>query len=149
MSIEALLKAHIEALNANTEALKAVIASGGKASTGDKPATKPATTSTKASGGKATTTKSKGETTVEDVSERVTTYLKTGSKAEREDRKGHVKQIIDHYGAERFTTIDPENFDEALGFLTAFENGEDPFGGDGNEDGGDGDEDGGEDEAMV
>lgn len=145
MSIEALLKEHVAALNANTEALNKLIASGGSkpAASGKATSTSAKSSSgTKSTASSAKTTKSKGETTVEDVSERVTGYLKTGSKAEREDRKGHVKAIIDHYGAERFTTIDPENFDEALGFLKAFEDGEDPFAGDG------GDEDG-EDEAMV
>lgn len=145
MSIEALLTRVAEALEANTEAMHALMKdSAGSKSSGtkstsstkaaDKPASKPAASSK--------TTKKKGETTVEDVTEKVTTYLKTGSKAEREERKGHVKAILDHYDAERFTGIDPENFDEALGYLEAFENGDDPFGGDGAEEGDD-------DDAMV
>lgn len=146
MSIEALLTRVAEALEANTDAMRALM----KDSAGSKPASKPAS-STKAADKPASkpaakpapkTTKSKGETTVEDVTEKVTTYLKTGSKAEREERKGHVKAILDHYEADRFTNIDPENFDEALGFLAQFEEGEDPFGGDGAEE-----ED--EDGAMV
>lgn len=130
MSIEALLTRVAEALEANTDAMHALM----KDSAGSKPAAKPA----------AKTTKSKGETTVEDVTEKVTTYLKTGSKAERKERKGHVKAILDHYEADRFTNIDPENFDEALGFLAQFEEGEDPFGGDGAEE-----EDEDEDGTMV
>jgi len=146
MSIEALLTRVAEALEANTDAMHSLM----KDSAGSKPASKPAA-STKAADKPASkpaakpasrTTKSKGETTVEDVTEKVTTYLKTGSKAEREERKGHVKAILDHYEADRFTNIDPENFDEALGFLAQFEEGEDPFGGDGAEE-----ED--EDGAMV
>lgn len=141
MSIEALLTRVAEALEANTEAMHALMkdsagskSSGTKSTSLTKAADKPAASSK--------TTKKKGETTVEDVTEKVTTYLKTGSKAEREERKGHVKAILDHYDAERFTGIDPENFDEALGYLAQFEEGEDPFAGDGAEEEGD-------DDAMV
>ena len=54
----------------------------------------------------------------------MTAYLKTGDKDERAERQGHVMQIVEHYGAERFTLIDPDSFDEALGFLKAFEAGD-------------------------
>jgi len=144
MSIEALLTRVAEALEANTDAMHSLM----KDSAGSKPASKPAA-STKAADKPASkpaasskTTTKKGATTVEDVTERVTTYLKTGSKAEREERKGHVKAILDHYDAERFTAIDAENFDEALGFLDTFEAGDDPFAGDGADEGD-------EDDAMV
>lgn len=132
MSIEALLARVADALEANTTAMHALMkdSAGTKpASTGAKPAAKPAAKPT------AKTTAKKGATSVEDVTDKVTAYLKTGTKAEREERKGQVKQIIEHFDVDRFTNIDPENFDEALGFLEAFEAGDDPFGGDGAEEG--------------
>lgn len=128
MSIEALLTRMAEALESNTEAMQALMKDSAKPAS--KPAAKPAAKSEAKPASKKTTTK-KGETTADDVTERVSAYLKTGSKAEREERKGHVKQIIEHYGADRFTNIDSDSFDEALGFLDQFEAGEDPFGGDG------------------
>ena len=141
MSIETLLTRVAEALESNTEAMHALMKDSAGAS---KPASKPAAEKTAAKpaakpAANKTTTK-KGATTVEDVTEKVTAYLKTGSKAEREEHKEHVKAILDHYAADRFTNIDSENFDEALGFLEQFAAGEDPF------DGGGADED---DDAMV
>jgi len=143
MSIDALLTRVAEALEANTDAMHSLMKdSAGKtaakpaAKAADKPAAKPAVKPA------AKTTTKKGATSVEDLTERVTAYLKTGTKAEREERKDHVKTIIEHFGADRFTTIDPTSFDEALGFLDAYEAGEDPFGGDGAEE-----ED--EDDTMV
>ena len=41
--------------------------------------------------------------------------------------KALVKAIIDYYGADRFTAIDPSKYDEALAFLDQYEAGEDPF----------------------
>tara|TARA_Y100000593_G_scaffold83521_2_gene157528 strand:- start:31203 stop:31637 length:435 start_codon:yes stop_codon:yes gene_type:complete len=144
MSIEKLLTRVAEALEANTDAMTKLMESGAKSSGGS---TKASTSSTKSTGGtkasSSKTTKSKGATTAEDVADTVGKYLKTGSKAERDERKGHVKAIIDHYDVDRFTNIDPESFDEALGYLKAFENGEDPFDGGGQEE----EED--EDGAMV
>lgn len=147
MSIEALLTRVAEALEANTEAMHSLMkdSAGSKSTSTSNKSADTKSTGTKSTGTKSSskTTKSKGATTVEDVTEKVTAYLKTGSKAEREERKEHVKAIIDHYEVDRFSNIDPENFDEALGFLAQFEEGEDPFGGDGQ------DEDEDEDGAMV
>lgn len=97
----------------------------------DKPATKPAENKPAATKPAAATTKKKAETTAEHVAERVKDYLKGGDEDERAARKAHVKAIIDYYGADRFTTIDPASFDEALGFLDRFAAGEDPFAEDG------------------
>ncbi len=67
--------------------------------------------------------------TVEDVAEAFTAYLKIKDADEREARKANVKAIVSHYGAAKATEIEPENFDEALGFLQQFIDGEDPFAG--------------------
>lgn len=140
-----------EALNANTKAVLAHTAVLEKMLGGAKPAaagTKPAAAATKPAASapaKTTTTKKKAETTAEDVAAKVTAFLKVGDKALRDERKEQVKTIIDHYGADRFTNIDPASFDEALGFLAAYEAGEVPDFGDGDTDGG-GD---GEDDDMV
>ena len=140
-----------EALNANTKAVLAHTAVLEKMLGGAKPAaagTKPAAAATKPAASapaKTTTTKKKAETTAEDVASKVTAFLKVGDKALRDERKEQVKTIIDHYGADRFTNIDPASFDEALGFLAAYEAGEVPDFGDGDTDGG-GD---GEDDDMV
>lgn len=92
-------------------------AAAGKAATG-KPATGAKSTAAK----KPATTKK--VTSEEEVAKVVTAYLKTGDKDERATRQGHVMQIVEHYGADRFTLIDPESFDEALGYLKAFESGD-------------------------
>ena len=138
-----------EALNANTKAVLAHTAVLEKMLGGAKPAaagTKPAAAATKPAASapaKTTTTKKKAETTAEDVAAKVTAFLKVGDKALRDERKEQVKTIIDHYGADRFTNIDPASFDEALGFLAAYEAGEAPDFGEGDTDGG------GEDDDMV
>ena len=72
---------------------------------------------------------------------RVTAYMKVDDKEVRDERKGQIKTIIDHYGVDRFTNIDPGKFEEALGFLKAYEDGEEPDFGDGDESG-DADDDG-------
>lgn len=146
MSLEEALNANTKAVLAHTAVLEKMLGGAKPAAAGTKPAdtkaagTKPATTKPAA-----TTTKKKAETTAEDVAAKVTAFLKVGDKALRDERKEQVKTIIDHYGADRFTAIDPASFDEALGFLAAYEAGEVPDFGDGDTDGG-GD---GEDDDMV
>ena len=145
MSLEEAINANTKAVQEHTAQLKLML-SGAKppAAGATKPADKPAAGGTKpaAGGTKTTTTKKKAETTAEDVAAKVTAFLKVGDKALRDQRKEEVKTIIDHYGADRFTNIDPASFDEALGFLAAYEAGEVPDFGDGDGDGDDGDDDG-------
>lgn len=133
MSIEATLTRLAEALEANTNAIdKMIEASGGKApakTPAKTPAKAPAKAPAKSAASK--TTKSKGEIKVEDVADRVTSYMKTGDADERATRKAQVMQIIEHFGADRFTTIDQEHLEEALAMLDTFEEGGEPdFGGD-------------------
>lgn len=148
MSLEEALNANTKAVLAHNALLEKMLAGGkapaASAPAGTKPAapaagTKPAA-ATKPAGKPAG---KKAETTAEHVAERVTAFLKVGDKALRDERKEQVKTIIDHYGADRFTNIDPANFDEALGFLKAYEDGEVPDFGD------DGGDEGGEDDDMV
>ena len=142
MSLEDALNANTKAVLAHNALLEKMLA-GGKApaaATG-KPADKPASKPADKAPAKTSTTKRKGEITVEDVAARVTAYMKVDDKEVRDERKGQIKTIIDHYGVDRFTNIDPAKFEEALGFLKAYEDGEEPDFGDGDE-GGDADDDG-------
>ena len=142
MSLEDALNANTKAVLAHNALLEKMLA-GGKApaaATG-KPADKPADKPANKAPAKTSTTKRKGEITVEDVAARVTAYMKVDDKEVRDERKGQIKTIIDHYGVDRFTNIDPAKFEEALGFLKAYEDGEEPDFGDGDESG-DADDDG-------
>ena len=147
MSLEEALNKNTAAVLAHNALLEKMLA-GGKApaapAAGTKPAapaagTKPAAPAAGKPAGKPAG--KKAETTAEHVAERVTAFLKVGDKALRDERKEQVKTIIDHYGADRFTNIDPASFDEALGFLKAYEDGEVPDFGDDGGDEGDGDDD--------
>ena len=152
MSLEDALNANTKAVLAHNSLLEKMLAGGSApakpaAAAASKPAaaaaaTKPATPAKAAP--KTTTDKRKGEITAEHVAERVTTFLKTGDKETRDERKLQAKTIIDHYGADRFTNIDAAHFEEALGFLSAYEAGEEPDFGDAS-----GEDDGGDDESMV
>lgn len=130
MSLEDALNANTKAVLAHNDLLTAMMAGGAAkpaAAAAAKPAAaKPAAAKPAAAAPKTTTDKRKGEITAEHVAERVTTFLKTGDKETRDARKAQVKTIIDHYGAERFTAIDSAQFEEALGFLSAYEAGEEP-----------------------
>jgi len=145
MSLEEALNANTKAVLAHTAVLEKMLGGAKPAAAGTKPAAAAATKPAASAPAKTTTTKKKAETTAEDVAAKVTAFLKVGDKALRDERKEQVKTIIDHYGADRFTNIDPASFDEALGFLAAYEAGEVPDFGDGDTDGG-GD---GEDDDMV
>lgn len=147
MSLEEALNANTKAVQEHTAQLKLMLSGAKPAGKPTMPNDKPAASGTKAAStpAKTTTTKKKAETTAEDVAAKVTAFLKVGDKALRDQRKEEVKTIIDHYGADRFTNIDPASFDEALGFLAAYEAGEVPDFGDGDGDDGDG----GEDDDMV
>ena len=145
MSLEEALNANTKAVLAHTAVLEKMLGGTKPAAAGTKPAAAAATKPAASAPAKTTTTKKKAETTAEDVAAKVTAFLKVGDKALRDERKEQVKTIIDHYGADRFTNIDPASFDEALGFLAAYEAGEVPDFGDGDTDGG-GD---GEDDDMV
>jgi hypothetical protein len=143
MSLEDALNANTKAVLAHNALLEKMLAGGKAPAAGaSKPADKPASTPAKTPA-KTSTTKTKGEPTVADVTERVTAFMKVSDKDVRDERKAQVKTIIDHYGVDRFTNIDPASFAEALGFLKAYEDGEEPDFGDGDEGGG------GEDDDMV
>lgn len=126
------------ALEANTAAINAMVkASGGKpvtAAAADKPAT-----GTKPAGNKAAGGNKKKATTVDDIAAKFGAYLGVKDADERTERKANVKAIVDYFGAAKATEIDPENFDEALGYLQQYIDGEEPDfagGGEEEEDGG-------------
>ena len=123
----------IAALEAQTAAIEKMIAmSGGSKPTAEAPAEKRGP-------GRPPKDKTPKKTTVEDIAAAFGAYLGTKDKAERETRKGHVKAIVDYFGAAKATEIPEDSFDEALGYLKQYENGETP-----GFDGGDG-----EDESLV
>lgn len=139
-SIEALTAA----LDRNTAAINKMIEmSGGKAASSKPAAEKPAAEKPAAAKPASKPAGGKKKTTVDDVAAAFGGYLGIKDKAEREVRKGHVKSIVDYFGAAKATEIDPDNFDEALRYLQQFIDGETP-----EFDGGDSG-DGDEDEALV
>jgi len=125
MSLEAKIDLLIEALDRNTAA---------KGGDDAAPAKKPAAAAKKPAAKK--TTAKKGPT-VDDLAERFGNYMKAGTKAEKAEAKANVMKIVEHFESDRITNIDPENFQEALDLLTQFEEGEDPLGGEEEEDDGD------------
>ena len=145
MSLEEAIRENTEAVKAHTAALNKFMAAGATKAAGaagastTKPADKPA-------GKPATAAKTTKAPTLESVTERVTTFLKTGDKEQRDVRKGQVGQIVEYFGVERFTAIPAEKWPEALGYLKDFEEGTVPSFIDEGE-GGDGE--GGEDESLV
>lgn len=133
MSLEDALNENTKAVIAHTAILQKMLsgakpaapAAGSAAKPADKAPAAPAKPA--AAPAKAAATKKKAETTSEHVADTVKNYLKGGDEEERAARKAHVKAIIDYYGADRFTAIDPSKYDEALAFLDQFAAGEDPF----------------------
>ncbi len=121
MSLETAIAKLTEAVEANTAALSGGAAPAAKPA--GKPAGKPAA---KPAAGKKPAAK-KGPT-ADDVAAAFGEYLKTGDKDERDTAKANVKAIITHFDVERITTLDPDNFKDALDYLEQFQNGENPFG---------------------
>ena len=118
MSIEQVLIDLTKALTAQTAAMEKMIASsGGKPASGGKAA---------ASGKPAATNKAKTGPTVEDVAATVTAYLKSGTAAAKATAKANVGRIIEHYGADRFTTIPEDSRVESLDMLNDFMEGRTP-----------------------
>jgi hypothetical protein len=147
MSLEDALNENTKAVIAHTAILQKMLSGAKPAAAGAAAPAKPAAAAAPAKPAAkpaAAATKKKAETTAEHVSEKVKAYLKGGDEDERAARKAHVKAIIDYYGADRFTAIDPSKFDEALDFLSQFEAGSDPFA-----DEGEGEEEGSEDDDGV
>lgn len=115
MSLEDQIAKLTAAVEANTKAL------GGAATkpAAGKPAGKPAAGAKKPAAKKATT--------ADDIAEAFGSYLKTGDKDERDAARANVKAIISAMDVARITELEADRFDEALGYLKQFENGEDPF----------------------
>lgn len=141
MSLEALLTRLADSLDRNSAAMEALNkkAGGSAPAAADKPAaSKPA--ANKPAAGKASGGKAKA-LTVDDIAEAFGGYLKGGDADARAEAKDNVKAILNHFGVERASHIEPENFAEAMKYLKQFQAGETPdFM---NDDGGD--EDGGDD----
>lgn len=136
-----------EALAENTAAVKALTAAlkGGKVTAGsaaDAAIEKEAARAAGAkAGGKPAAAKAK-KVTLDTIKERFGGYLGVEDKAVRKARIAQVQQIVDHFGVGKASELDEANWQEALDFLTAFENGEEP-------DFGDGDGEGDGDESLV
>lgn len=113
MSLELEIKALREAIEANTAAL------GGSESSGK--------TAGKAAGTKHATNKSSTGTTVDQVAKIVGGYLTEGDRAEKAEAKKNVMKIVEHFGAERVSLIDPAKFDDVLAMVEAYKEGEDPL----------------------
>ncbi len=142
MSLEEALKANTAALERHTAMIEKML-SGAKAAA---PAAKPEPAKAEApkpAAGKATTTKRKGEITVEAFAEKLKTFLKTGDEDARVERRSFMSRLIAHYGVDKMTALDPTKFEEALDMIAKFENGDDPTAEEA------GDEDGDGDDAMV
>jgi hypothetical protein len=145
MSLEQALKDNTAAVLAHNELLVKMIGSAKAPAVAE---TKAPATANKAVAKPATKTPAKKPvakaTTVDDIAKRFGGYLKTGDSEVREAAKVNVKAIVDYFGAAKATAIPEEHFDEALGYLTQYEAGEDVEFAGATED-----EDGGEDEALV
>lgn len=144
MSVEALLTRLIESLDRNSTAMEALNKKAGATApaTSDKPAAsgKPAASNKPAASGKAGS-KAKA-LTVDDIAEAFGGYLKGGDADARAEAKDNVKAILNHFGVERASHIDPGDFAEAMKYLNQFKAGETPDfmndgGGEGGEDDGD------------
>lgn len=122
----------IAALEAQTAAIEKMIAMSGGKPTAEAP-------TEKRGPGRPPKDKAPKKTTVEDIAAAFGAYLGTKDKAERETRKANVKAIVDYFAVAKATEIPEDSFDEALGYLKQYENGETP-----GFDGGDG-----EDESLV
>lgn len=121
-----MLEELIKALTAHTAALVAHTAAlGGTATTAstEKPAgTKPS--GTKPAGTKKND-KPKGPT-LDDIKEKFGGYLANVKGAEKATRMANVQKINEHFGVERATLLDPSKFEEALGYLQSYIDGEEP-----------------------
>ena len=147
MSLEEALNKNTAAVEKHNTLLEKMLAAGGTKApaTSAKAADKPAAAAKPAA--KTTTNKGKAEPTLELVTEKITAFLKTGDAETRAEHKAQAAQIMEHFGAERFTQIPSEHWPLALAGLRAFEAGEIPeFLADAGDEG-DGDEDDGD--AMV
>ena len=115
MSFEAMIQELVDAVKANTAALK-----GG--SGGTKAAEKPADKAP---------AKAKGPT-LDAVAKRYGAYMS----AEGDAGKANVRKIVKHFGVKKISDLGDAKFDEALALLDQFEAGDDPFAeeGDGDDD---------------
>lgn len=121
----------ISALEANTAAINKMIEmSGGKAAAGGAKAAESPKADPKPAGGKPAGNKAAGggkkKTTVDDIAAAFGGYLGIKDKDERETRKANVKAINEYFGVAKATDLDPDNFDEALGYLQQYIDGEEP-----------------------
>ena len=148
MSIEKLIEENTAALNRLAAVMEKGVAAGAAKAAAGKPTDKPTDKPSGKPAGKPAG-KAKAGPTQDEVAEKVTAYLKgVTDKAERDERKDHVRQIIEYYGAEKFTAIDADKYAEALSMLDDFEAGNTPalLADPDNEGGEDGD---GDDDNMV
>lgn len=128
MSLEdqlAKLTAAVEKQNSLMEKMfagqKPAATTGGAGKPADKPADKPAASGKPA--GKAADKKPK-EITDQDLVDAATNFLKVADPDEKANRKAQMGRIIAHFGAARFSTIEPEHRADAMKFLKGFEAGE-------------------------
>lgn len=111
-----------DALAANTAAIKEQTAFM-KSLQGDKGAAgKPAGTGTKGTDKPATAKK----VTLDTIKEKFGAFLGTDDKKLRAKRIEQVGAMMNHFGVERATLLEEENWKEALGYLKQLEAGETP-----------------------
>lgn len=126
MSIEALLTRLATALEENNKRLEMFL-SFAKDNAGAKAATSTAETAPTKPAPKATpkpSVKAASKATAADIAKIAGEFI-------REDKaagKAAVAAICNHLRVERLTAADPAQFDEIVGYLKAFRNGENPFG---------------------
>lgn len=125
MSLEDKIEALTAAVEANTAAVEANTAA---LLGGDAPAEKAPAKKAPAKKAPAKKAPAKKGPTADDIAKQFGEYLKTGDEDEREAAKANVKAIISHMETDRITNLDPEQYQDALDYLDAFKNGDDPFG---------------------
>ena len=80
----------------------------------------------KPAAGKPAASKKKEGPTLETIKEKFGGYLAGQKGAEKAKRMAQVGSINEYFGVERATMLDEDKYEEALGYLEQFENGEVP-----------------------
>lgn len=135
----------IEALDKNTavqeKVLKALGSAGAKAASG-------VSSSSSSSGSKPSGGGKKKGPTLDDITKKFGGYLGTKDKELRETRMAEVKSILEKFDVAKATLLEESDYEEALGYLQSYIDGETPdF--EGAYPAGGGEDEGGDDEALV
>lgn len=132
MSLEAKIAELITALQENTAALNGIKTAAKEKAGSTGSSTKSETkTETKSDAKKSD---GKKAPTLEDVTSLATEYMNTTDADERKARKANIAKINEKLGADRLTNLKPSKFAEAIKYLQAFIDDEDPFADEGGRD---------------